>query len=173
MLVRICHEHLKRLAGEAGETAHLAVREGQHALFIDHVTTNHVILISGQTGESVPLHSTAHGKALLVDFERPHLEALFADVRLTAGPAEAVVSLDRLAEVCRRTKAMGHATDNEEYHEGIRCVAAPIRDKDGAVIASIGISAPVARFPEERFGAGGELAIRVALEISDALAGRA
>jgi IclR family acetate operon transcriptional repressor len=173
MLVRVCHEHLKRLAGEAGETAHLAVREGRQALFVDHVTTNHVILISGQTGESVPLHCTAHGKALLADFEKPQLEALFGNTQLTAGAGNAIVSLDRLAEVCHRTRTQGYATDNEEFHEGIRCVAAPIRDKDGVVIASIGISAPSARFPEERFRSGGELASEVAREISDLLGGEA
>ena len=171
MLVRVCHEHLKRLAGEAGETAHLAVREGRGALFVDHVTSNQVILVSGQTGESVPLHCTAHGKALLADFEKPQLEALFGNTQLTAGPGNATVSLDRLAEVCRRTKAQGYATDVEEFHEGIRCVAAPIRDKDGVIIASIGVSALSARFPEQHFRAGGELASRVAREISDILGG--
>jgi IclR family acetate operon transcriptional repressor len=172
MLVRVCHDHLKQLAGEAGETAHLAVREGRQALFVDHVTANHVIVVSGQTGESVPLHCTAHGKALLADFGKPQLEALFGATELTAGAGKAIVSLDRLAEVCRRTKAQGYATDNEEYHEGIRCVAAPIRDKDGAVIASIGISTPSARFPEQRFRFGGELASKVAREISDVLGGK-
>ena len=51
-------------------------------------------------------------------------------------------------------------------------MAAPIRDKDGVVIASIGISAPSARFPDQRFGAGGELASKVAREISDVLGGK-
>jgi IclR family acetate operon transcriptional repressor len=171
MLVRVCHEHLKRLAGEAGETAHLAVREGRGALFADHATSNQVILVSGQTGESVPLHCTAHGKALLADFEKPQLEALFGNTQLTACAGRALVSLDQLAEVCRRTKAQGYATDAEEFHEGIRCVAAPIRDKDGLVIASIGISAPSARFPETQFRAAGELVSRVAREISDILGG--
>jgi IclR family acetate operon transcriptional repressor len=171
MLVRVCREHLKRLAGEAGETAHLAVREGRQALFVDHVTANHVIVVSGQTGESVPLHCTAHGKALLADFGKLQLEALFGAAEASAGAGEAAVSVDRLAEVCRRTKAQGYATDNEEFHEGIRCVAAPIRDKDGAVIASIGISALSARLPESGFRSSGELASRVAREISDVLSG--
>jgi IclR family acetate operon transcriptional repressor len=119
------------------------------------------------------LHCTAHGRALLADFERPQLEALFGGEKLTAGSGGAIVSLDALAEICRRTRSQGYATDNEEFHEGIRCVAAPIRDKDGAVIASIGISTPSARFPEQGFGPGGELASRVAREISDVLGGEA
>ena len=65
MLIRVSREHLKQLAGDTNETAHLAIRESKHALFIDHAAANHVIAVSGQTGESVPLYCTAHGKALL------------------------------------------------------------------------------------------------------------
>jgi IclR family acetate operon transcriptional repressor len=173
MLVRVCREHLKRLAAEAGETAHLAVREGRQALFVDHVTAKHVIVVSGQTGESVPLHCTAHGRALLADFEKTQLEALFGDMPLAAGDGNGSISLDKLAGICQRTTAQGYATDDEEFHEGIRCVAAPIRDKDGAVIASIGISTPSARFPEQRFRIDGELVSKVAGEISEILGAKA
>src|SRR6266481_2021200 len=77
MLIRVSQEHLKQLSKQTNETAHLAVREGKHALFIDHATANHVIAISGQTGEMVPLHCTAHGKALLADLGYEELERLF------------------------------------------------------------------------------------------------
>src|SRR5690242_5519835 len=52
MLIRVSREHLKKLASETNETAHLAIREGKHALFIDHAVANHVIAVLGQTGES-------------------------------------------------------------------------------------------------------------------------
>jgi DNA-binding IclR family transcriptional regulator len=171
MLVGVCHEDLKGLADQTGETVHLAVREGQHALFADHATSNHVILISGRTGESIPLHCTAHGKALLADFEKPQLEALFGATPLRAGTDNAIVSLDRLAETCAQIKAQGFATDTEEYHAGICCVAAPIRDKDGAVIASIGISAPSTRFPEQRYRICGAQTSKAAQHIQDILRG--
>src|SRR5713226_9782765 len=83
MLVRISQEHLKQLSKQTNETAHLAVREGTHALFIDHATTNHVIAISGQTGEMVPLYCTAHGKALLADLDHQELRSLFGTAPLT------------------------------------------------------------------------------------------
>jgi len=172
MLVSACHEELKGLTDQTGETAHLAVREGQHALFADHANSNHVILVSGQTGESVPLHCTAHGKALLSDFDRTQLEALFGPTPLRAGADNAIVSVDRLAEMCSQIKAQGFATDTEEYHEGICCVAAPIRDKDGTVIASIGISAPSTRFPEPRYLTCGSQASKAAQQIGDILRGK-
>ncbi len=82
MLATIAHDHLNSLANATNETAHLALREGRKALFIDHVATNQVIAISGQTGELVPLYCTSHGKALLADFDEAGLRALFGGEKL-------------------------------------------------------------------------------------------
>jgi IclR family transcriptional regulator, acetate operon repressor len=151
MLITVSHEPLKKLANKTNETVHLAVREGKNALFINHVTVNHMIAVSGQTGESVPLYCTAHGKALLADCGPAELRAIFGLKPLTAHTPQTITSLERLARVCAEIKQQGYATDEAEYQEGIRCVAAPIRDRDGALIGSIGISAPMTRFPRERF----------------------
>jgi DNA-binding IclR family transcriptional regulator len=158
MLVRVANQQLKALAAETGETAHLAVREGRRALFIDHVSSSHVISISGQTGELVPLYCTSHGKALLSDFEEQDLVDLFGAKPLKAYTKNTISSIRSLAAECRTMRQKGFASDESEYLEGVRCLAAPIRDRDGAVIASIGISAPAARFPKERER---EIALRV------------
>lgn len=150
MLVTVAHQHLKALAADTNETAHLAVREGRKALFIDHVASNHVIAISGQTGELVPLYCTSHGKALLTDFEERDLTNLFGGKPLKAFTKNTIQSIRSLARECEGIRTRGFATDESEYLEGVRCVAAPIRDRDGAVIASIGISAPSARFARDR-----------------------
>jgi DNA-binding IclR family transcriptional regulator len=150
MLATIAHDQLKLLSRVTSETAHLAVREGKSALFVDHVSGNHVISISGQTGELVPLYCTAHGKALLADFDEPGLKALFDGSSLQQHTRQTIASVGKLAKVCAEIQAQGYATDEAEFLEGVRCVAAPIRDKDGEVIGSIGISAPMTRFPKER-----------------------
>src|ERR1051326_1898792 len=150
MLATVAHDHLKSLAADTNETAHLAVREGRKALFIDHVTSNHVIAVSGQTGELVPLYCTSHGKALLSDFEETDLTNLFGGKPLKAFTKNTIQAIRSLAKECESIRGQGFATDESEYLEGVRCIAAPIRDRDGAVIASIGISAPSARLPKER-----------------------
>lgn len=167
MLATVAHEHLKALAAGTNETAHLAVREGRKALFIDHVTTNHVIAISGQTGELVPLYCTSHGKALLTDFEEPGLNSLFGGKPLKAFTKNTIQSIRSLAKECETIRAQGFAADESEYLEGVRCIAAPIRDRDGAVIASVGISAPAARFPKEREKEFAERVVAVAAQISE------
>ncbi len=169
MLAPICHPYLEQLVRQIGETAHLAVREGCQALFVDHVTPNHLILVSGRTGESVPLHCTAHGKALLVDFEQCQLEALFSDAPLSGSTNKSISSIKRLADACAEIRATGFAIDNEEFHDGIRCVAVPIRGVGDAVIASIGISAFSTRFPEQRFTLAGKQVLEAAQAINSVL----
>ncbi|MBZ5621942.1 MAG: IclR family transcriptional regulator [Acidobacteriia bacterium] len=169
MLITVSHEPLKKLASKTNETAHLAVREGKQAFFINHATVNHMIAVAGQTGESVPLYCTAHGKALLADCGPADLKGIFGSKSLPAYTAQTITSMDRLAKVCSEIKRQGFATDEAEYQEGIRCVASPIRDRDGAIVGSIGISAPMTRFPKERFARCAEDVMGVASLVSEAL----
>jgi DNA-binding IclR family transcriptional regulator len=148
MLVGVCHEHLEALVESTSETAHFAVREGRQVFFVDHCASTCLnLVVPGHTGEFAPLHSTAHGKALLADFDERALTALLGGRKLKTYTAKTIGSTARLADACVRLKADGYVVDDGEYLEGVRCVAAPIRDRDGAVIASIGISAPDGRFP--------------------------
>lgn len=167
MLVRAAHEHLKALAAETNETAHLAMREGRTALFIDHVTSNNLIAISGQTGELVPLYCTAHGKALLSDFDERGLASVFGGKPLKAYTKNTIRSVRSLAKECEAIRAQGFAADDSEYIEGVRSVAAPVRDREGAVIASIGISSPASRLPKDRQKEYAGRVVAIASEIAN------
>jgi IclR family acetate operon transcriptional repressor len=145
------HQYLRELTTKLGETSHFAVLEGSQALFVDHQTPNgQVVSVAGQTGEFVPLHCTAHGKALLADLDLGRLKELFGRTPLHAYTRNTIVSLPRLARVCARTRADRFALDDGEYIEEVRCVAAPIRDPQGEIVASVGISSPVMRLTKQR-----------------------
>ena len=146
MLISICHEAVKALATRTGETAHLAVREGREVFFIDHYASgDQGVIVAGQTGKLMPLHCTAHGKALLADFGLAELKALYGTTPLERYTARTSVSLPELAKVCSSVRAKGFSADDGEYLEDVRCVAAPVRDRSGLVIGSIGVSAPATR----------------------------
>ena len=166
MLVRVAHAELKALANDLNETAHLAVREGKSALFIDSAHANHVIAVSGQTGELVPLYCTAHGKALLADSDERDLKSQFGPGPLTRHSRNTITTLKALTQECRDIHERGYATDEGEYSEGIRCVAAPIRLQDGFIVGSIGISAPDSRFLREGYPVNGAKVIQVASKIA-------
>jgi IclR family transcriptional regulator, acetate operon repressor len=170
MLVSFCRHHLKLLASQTGETAHLAVREGRQALFIDHQTSgNQIIAVSGRTGEFMPLHCTAHGKALLADCGVAELKAILGVEKLETHTPKTIGSIDELAKACARIKAQGFAVDEAELLEEVRCLAAPIRDKDGVIVAAIGISAPVARLSPSRLPGSARHVTAAARQISEVL----
>ena len=169
-LADISRETLKRLANTLCETAHLAVREGKRALFIDHATSNQVLSVAGQTGESVPLHCTAHGKALICDWTKADLEKLLGPGPLPSYTPRTITSIARLALSCAQNKAQGFAIDDSEYLEGIRCLAAPIRDAERRIVGSIGISAPLTRFTDDRSNAVAKEVRKAAQEIERLIA---
>ena len=146
MLISICREAVRALATRTGETAHLAVREGREVFFIDHhASGDQGVIVAGLTGKLMPLHCTAHGKALLADFGLAELKALYGTTPLERYTARTTVSLPDLAKACSRVRAAGCSIDDGEYLEDVRCVAAPIRDRASLVIGSIGVSAPATR----------------------------
>jgi DNA-binding IclR family transcriptional regulator len=94
------------------------------------------------------------------------LVTLFGSAPLRTYTKETVGAVLQLAETCMQIKSQGFATDDGEFREGLRCVAAPIRTARGLIIGSIGISAPVLRFPDERYQVAGEQVHGIAAEIS-------
>lgn len=169
MLVGICHEHLRTLGEQTGETAHLGVREGREVLFVDHCTSVKTIVVPAHTGALMPLYCTAHGKALLCDYGYDELRALLGGSPLKRYTDTTITSLTELEKACARIRADGYATDEAEYREEVRCLAAPIRDQDGKTIAAIGISAPASRLPKSRVRTFAEHVRHAAGQINAAL----
>lgn len=165
MLVRVANQELKQLAARLNETAHLAIREGKNALFIDSAAANHVIAVSGQAGELVPLYCTAHGKALLADSDEADLRSIFGGGPLPRYTRNTITGLPALARDCALAAKRGYATDDAEFREELRCIAAPIRVEDEVIIGSIGISAPASRFLKDHVRAYSDPVLKAAREI--------
>ena len=166
MLVTVAHDPLKALVADLNETAHLAVLQGRKVLFIDHAASSHVIAVSAQTGALLPAHCTSHGKALLADFEESELLELFGAKPLKAMTKNTIQNCRALAAECETVRDQGFALDDSEFVEGLCCISAPIRDRDGAVIASIGISAPAVRLPKDRRPECAKRVVAAATQIS-------
>lgn len=168
-LTQIAREQVAVLAAKTGETTHLVIQEGRQAVFIDHEISAQPVGVSVGSGRCEPLHCTAVGKALIADCNRQLLEELLGDAPLPAPTKRTIRTIVELARECQRTRKRGFAVDNEEFHEGVRCVAVPIRDASGRIAAAIGISAPVSRLSETRCEKVAQDVKRAAAEISDKL----
>ena len=148
VLLQVARPHVDALAAETGETTHVAIRQGAKAILIERQLTANVLGVTGAgLGTAVALHSTGVGKALIADFDHDRLVQVLGGEQLPRFTRHTLVSAAKLADACKEARACGYAVDDEEEHEGVRCIGAPIRDASGEVVAAVGISAPIARLP--------------------------
>jgi DNA-binding IclR family transcriptional regulator len=152
-LRRQAHRHLEALRDTTGETVQLAVLENWNIVHLDRALSRQsVAYMVSHVGAILPAYCTALGKALLA-FRDEDLVYAWAStqefVRLTANT---VPSAEHLMEELRRIRERGYSIDNEERELGVRCVGAPVFDREGQAIAAISLGAPTGRLPRHLEG---------------------
>lgn len=133
---------LKRLAFATKENAHLAVRSGRLAVFIDRERAAKTIAANTDIGETEELYCTAVGRCLICRMDAKELGELFAGTELTRYTEATITDLGLLADELAAVRKRGYALDDGEYERNVVCIAAPIYNFEGAVEASVGISGP-------------------------------
>lgn len=136
-VVQIARPHIEALAQETEDTVHLGRRDDDVALYLDKIAGRRRIDISSRVGDRHPLTSTGLGKALMLDDPEPAWKAQFQADRARGAPR---ADYRPWAERMRGYVAGGHAYDLEENEDLIRCVAAPVRDASGHIVAAISVS---------------------------------
>lgn len=150
-LVDIVHGELEGLTRRCGESSCLAVADGLEVVYIDVFEgADSTLRTLQRIGKRAPLHSTGVGKSLLLNYSRQELEQMAARSGLPRLTPHTITSLEALADELERVRGRGFAMDDEECEEGVRCVAAPVRDYTGSVVCSISVSGPVHRMGERR-----------------------
>jgi len=160
---------LRRLAEDTDETAHLAIPAETRSLLVEVCQSPHPIRVGAPAGTLADLHCSSTGKVFLAHLFREELEALFRTLKPKARTPRTLTTAKAMAQELERILAQGYALDDEEFCEGIRCLAAPVRDNTGRVIAALGITGPTTRFTRERIGSCAEKVLAAAEELSRSL----
>jgi IclR family acetate operon transcriptional repressor len=169
MLVQISNEYLNNLTALTGETTHLAVLEGNHALIIADAMSPKSIGVTIGKGATGLLHCTSVGKALVLDSSKEELNKLLGSMTLPSFTQNTIVNIDLLFEQLLSCRKLGYLVDDEEHILGIRCIGVPIRDVAGQIVASLGLSAPDQRLPNSSYAEVGRQVIKVGEAISEKL----
>lgn len=140
-IVRMARPHIERLAEATGETVHLAVLEGDHAVYIDKVEGRHSIRLVSRPGYSVPLHVTSLGKVLCAGLEDAPFDALVKRLEVSLDEE----ALERFRGEIADARRLGYAVDREELLPGLMCVGTSIVDRDGTTLAAISVAGPTFR----------------------------
>jgi IclR family acetate operon transcriptional repressor len=134
---RIC----EALAEEVGETVDIAINDGHSVLSIDQVIGSAAMTTVNWVGRRTPLHATAGGKVFLA-YMTPDERADCLSATLERFTENTITSRRELEKQLETVRTQGYGFTLEEYEIGLAAVAAPIRDLDGKVVATVSVSGP-------------------------------
>lgn len=152
--------HLEHLSSLLGEACGLTLPEGFNSVFVAQVESPNPVQVRDYTGLSLPMHVSPGSLVIMSEWPAEHLTKYLSRplqpyTRYTVVDPELI--LKRLAAI----REEGHCWIHEEFAEGINSVAAPVRDREGHVIAAISAHGPSYRFPP--IGEADRIADRVKL----------
>jgi IclR family KDG regulon transcriptional repressor len=149
-LAREARAASERVAEACDETVHVAVLDGTDVVYVAKADSTHAVRLVSAVGRRLPAHCTAVGKTLLAALSDEAFEARYPRERaLAAMTPRSITSVPRLREHLREISPRGLAYEICESNDAAACVAAPVRDRSGAVVAAMSISVPTPRWNEQ------------------------
>jgi DNA-binding IclR family transcriptional regulator len=133
------------LRHETGEMVHVAVLDGLEVVYVERLESHNLLPVFRQVGHRLPAHWTSSGKILLAALPPDELSRRLADWRPVAQTPWTITDKNRLLAELAAVAERGWAQNQEEGHRGIVSVGAPIRGRDGSVMASVSVVGDSAR----------------------------
>ena len=157
---------MRELVESSRETATLGVRDGNHIVTIDVVDGLNYMRMATRVGMRTQVHASAVAKAILAYLPLEEVEEVLRDWPMSSLTPNTITDPATLKQRLADVRDRGYALDMEELEVGLRCVAAPIRDPFGRVVAGISISGPRHRMTEDAMRRFGPLVRAAAEKIS-------
>ncbi len=162
---------LKKLNQKTNETVHLAVLDKGEVVYIDKIEPQRTIRMYSSIGKRAPAHCTGVGKALLAYLPEDELERVVEEKGLKGYTETTITSIPRFKDELQKIRDRGYAIDNAEHEEEVRCVACPIYDHTGQVIAAVSLTIPSFRANREEIEKFAPIVMKYASKISKKIGG--
>ena len=142
--------YLQQLRQKTGEAASLAVLQDTQVVYVNHLPSEEAITVAPMLGVRRPVYVSAVGKAIWSQLPESESQQLFDQIAPEPLTGKTLTDLEAIRAELALTRERGYAIDDEETFDGVRCVAAPVRDHRDEIIAAMGISGPSTRLSLER-----------------------
>lgn len=139
-LVDVARPYLRRLSEMTGQTSHLAIVEDDRAILIEVMPSDSVVSVRQTAGDWEPLYCTAVGKAILAHMSPVEQDKLIAQMHFRRLTEKTITSAKQLRRELDRVLEERVAFDDAENNPQVSCIAAPLLDRQGFPLASVGIS---------------------------------
>lgn len=159
---------LNQLREKTQENVRLAVLEGQNAVYLHDFESPQTLRLKSATGIQRPAYCVAEGLCLLSGLRETDLAKIMEEPRIARTP-KTVVDEEKLRARIKGISRQGYAIEDEEYEEGTRCLAVPIYQNDGEIVAALGVAGPRLRMKKSQFSKLAPLVINAAEQVSASL----
>ncbi len=144
-LVKEATPYLKELVNQFNETVHLGILENKEVLYVAKEDPSQTIRMVSYVGKRVPAHCTALGKVLLAYLPEERRKEILGKKEFPRLTENTITNEKELEKELCKVKEQGFALDRGEHEKDVRCIAAPIRNYQGKVLAAASISVPAFR----------------------------
>lgn len=149
-VVEIGRPIMRALMEETGETINLAIEDSGDVVYISQIECHNAIRAFHRPGTRGPMHASGMGKAILSGWNEAAVRRVLMRKSMPRYTERTMVEAPVFIEALREVRERGWAIDDEERMFGMRCVAAPIFNEIGEIVAAISISGPTARLSHAR-----------------------
>ena len=157
---------MEELSVHTGNVVFLAIRQENKMVYIDNKEQINSLRKYAIIGQTKPLYCTSLGKALLIGLSEEEIRILMKNETYEKKGPNTISNIESLLQDIRESKRRGWSLDDQEAEPAINCVAAPVYDYRGQVIASISTSWVLAQHPEMRPEIMAEQVMKCAANIS-------
>lgn len=169
-IIRIAQPYMEKLRSEFKETVNLCKLVDNVAVYISILESNEPFRISDSVGDHAAFHSTSVGKAILAFLPEKRRRELLRNYLFSRFTKKTIRNISELEVELTKVRKQGYALDNEEGHEGVFCIGAPIFDRYKNSFTSISISMPKVRAKRPTLDKMKKELTQTAKEISSELA---
>lgn len=144
-------KYLNEVSSRLKESVSLSVDQEMNVVYIDAAEgPDHILQTLQRIGKVAPMHSTGAGKVLLLNYSSEEMDRFIEEKGLPRYTPKTLTTRESFLKVMDQVRARGYAFDDEECEVGVKCVAFPIRNYTGRVVASMSVSAPLSRMDRKR-----------------------
>ena len=144
--------YLYDLREKINETVHLAILDGSEIMYVYNLESTQAIRMRSDIGVRKPAYCTAEGQAILAFQPAEVIERVVA-AGLAPRTPKTLTAADKFIKALGVVRQRGCAIEDEESELGMVCIAAPIRDDSGDVVAAVGIAGPLMRLSKKSIAA--------------------
>ena len=149
-LARVARPYLEKLWLDTGKSISLLLFHGLMRSCILNSSSREILSVRPAPLEADTMHATGSGKLALAYLPEKELENFLSQARLARFTSATLTSPEKLLAELERIRQQGYALDDEEHGEGVRCIAAPIRDASRRVVGCLDLVFPIYNVSDEK-----------------------